>query len=404
VVTFLLAIALFAAIAYHVVTPEERTRLLRRVDPVAAVIRAWITETAPLRVWLRARTPWLVVTPLLALVNVAVYVCAAFTSSASTDEGLLRWGAIQAQALVAGEWWRLATASVVNDGAFALFVILLGLMQLGALLERLVGPLTVACVYFAAGAMAHIVGMTLDVTAMQSGGVAAIAGLYGLLLSASGWRRLRRVEPAIPAPMFTLLAPGAALLLVASVASDGLLSERNLVALTVGLLIGFAGSMKSRESRRPVAQVGFATAAVVAILVVMAVPIYGSINLRSQLTDIVALEERTAESYRQALRRFTNKRVPVEPRALLKVIDDGILPDLTRASAGMTEPAGVPPEYAPLMAHAADYLRLRRESWTMRAIALRKGSIALLQQADSRERQALEALAPLRHTVGKRSE
>jgi hypothetical protein len=45
---------------------------------------------------------------------------------------------------------------------------------------------------------------------------------------------------------------------------------------------------------------------------------------------------------------------------------------------------------------ANEYLRLRQEGWTMRAAALRKGSVPQLQKADSRDQVALQALEPLR--------
>jgi membrane associated rhomboid family serine protease len=395
VFSFLFVIALFAALAYHIVTPEERRLILQRIDPAAAVIIAWLKETAALREWLRGRTPWLVVTPVLALVNVVVYAGTVF-SVAPAEETLLEWGGIHAAAMVAGEWWRLITASTVNGGSFQLFVVLLGIWQPGSLLERLVGPLTVACVYVAAGAMGHVVAMALDVTAVHSGAVTPVFGLYGLLLSASAWRRLRRAEPAMPAAMFFLLAPGAVLLLLTSVVADGLVSERNLAALTVGLVIGFAGTMRAPDTRRPLGPVAMATAAVLAMVAFIAVPIYGSIGLRSQLSAIVALEDRTVDSYRQALKRFTDKRQPVDPKILASVIEDAILPSLVEAAGSMAAAEAVESEYSPLVTRANEYLRLRQEGWTMRAAALRKGSVPQLQKADSRDQVALQALEPLR--------
>ena len=395
VISFLFVIATFAALAYHVVTPDERMRLLQRVDPVAAVIDKWLKETAPLRVWLRDRTPWLVVTPALALANIVVY-AGTILSVAPAEETLLGWGAIHASAMVAGEWWRLVTASLVNDGSFQLIAVLLGIAQLASLLERLVGPLTVACVYVAAGAMGHVVGMTLDVTAVHSGAIAPMFGLYGLLLSASAWRRLRRAQPAIPAAMFTLLAPGAGLLVLASLVSGGLFSERHLAALTVGVLIGFAGTMKAPETKRPLAPVAAATAAVVALVAFVAVPIYGSINIRAQLADVVRLEDRTAGNYRLALKRFTDKRQPVDAVVLAAAIEDTVLPPLADAASAFATTETVASEYLPLVAAAKDYLRMRHESWSMRATALRKGSIPQLQKADTRDQAALRALEPLR--------
>ncbi len=57
---------------------------------------------------------------------------------------------------------------------------------------------------------------------------------------------------------------------------------------------------------------------------------------------------------------------------------------------------GVPAVHQPLVAQAEEYLRLRDESWRLRADGLRKLNLLTLRQADDRERAALQIMKGLR--------
>ena len=51
----------------------------------------------------------------------------------------------------------------------------------------------------------------------------------------------------------------------------------------------------------------------------------------------------------------------------------------------------VPPEHQQVLASAQEYLRLRDESWRLRAAALHKSSMPALRKAEGAERASLEA-------------
>jgi hypothetical protein len=61
--------------------------------------------------------------------------------------------------------------------------------------------------------------------------------------------------------------------------------------------------------------------------------------------------------------------------------------------------AGVPRQQQPLVEGAGDFLRLRRESWLLRARALHEASLDKLRHADEVERASLDVLRQLRPTV-----
>jgi hypothetical protein len=85
-------------------------------------------------------------------------------------------------------------------------------------------------------------------------------------------------------------------------------------------------------------------------------------------------------------------------QALATVIDRIIVPEIlyVRERLALVDPQTVPPEQRPLIAAAAEYLRLRNESWTLRANALRSGKISILWIADRKEALSLEALRRVR--------
>ena len=107
-----------------------------------------------------------------------------------------RWGASFGPRTTNGEWWRLVASMFVHTGTFQLLVNGAALVQLGLILERLVGHVTFAAVYFAAGLLASIVSLSDYPMGVSSGASGAIFGLYGLLLASTAWSAVLRAAAA----------------------------------------------------------------------------------------------------------------------------------------------------------------------------------------------------------------
>jgi hypothetical protein len=80
---------------------------------------------------------------------------------------------------------------------------------------------------------------------------------------------------------------------------------------------------------------------------------------------------------------------------MAELIVRSILPELEAADARISALRRVPPVHQAAVAAALDYLRLRAESWRLRADALGKSDMQLLRKADAAERASLAALAQL---------
>ena len=150
--------------------------------------REAFAASAPLRDALRARTRRPLVTPALLAVNAAVFVLMLVGPVRSTIRThSCGWGANVAPRTTNGEWWRLVTMMFVHAGPLHLLATVAGLVPLGLMLERLVGSVAFATVFFAAGVLAGLVSLSTSAVAVSAGASGAIFGLYGLLSASVIW-------------------------------------------------------------------------------------------------------------------------------------------------------------------------------------------------------------------------
>jgi hypothetical protein len=135
-------------------------------------------------------------------------------------------------------------------------------------------------------------------------------------------------------------------------------------------------------------------AVTIAVAVASAVPLRGVADVRPEITRVIAMEETTVGTHQTAVKQF--KLGAVNAEALAQVIERKITPELQAVQARLKTLGRVPPEHQPLLASAEEYLRLRDESWRLRAAALHKSSMPALRKAETAERASLQAFERLR--------
>src|SRR5207245_6779179 len=161
-VVFLVFLLVLVVLAHRATTPEQRAQLgrallanLRHAKEVAGRKRP---DCEPFWDALRARTPRAVATRAIVALNATVFAMMLVGAGALSDpETLVRWGGIFGPRTTNGEWWRLVTALFVHASLVPLLVNMVGLFQVGQILERLVGTLAFVSVYVAAGILANLV-------------------------------------------------------------------------------------------------------------------------------------------------------------------------------------------------------------------------------------------------------
>ena len=390
---FLVLVAAAAVMVYRAKTPEERirfagaaVRVLQRLKQVLTLRHRQLDAFHDARV---ARTHVAPVTPVLIAANITVFVWMLFTSGSPGDPNtLIGWGANFGPRTTNGEWWRLATALFVHAGWLQLLINLVSLAQLGIVLERLVGPLAFASVYFAAGVFTGVAHLWASPVTVSVGASGAIFGAYALLLASWMWGLLPRVPATIPAAVARAVAPAAAVFILYSLTTDAVASGAELGGFAAvfagGLLVARGISDRTASVRRTAT----ATAIVVTVALVLGVPLRGMTDVTPELERVATIEEHTGTAFRAAVDRFKNGTITAQ--RLAEVIDGEILPELTAARARVESLEKIPPQQRTLLAACKEYLRLRDESWRVRAAALRRGSMPMLSEADTIERASLE--------------
>jgi hypothetical protein len=151
-----------------------------------------------------------------------------------------------------------------------------------------------------------------------------------------------------------------------------------------------------RERKPTVQRLAMSAVATLAVAVITAVPLRSVTDIRPELQLLVALEEKTAAAYDAAVLRF--RKGGLTTKSLTELIDGTILPELQAARARVTALQRVPAAHQPLVTAANDYLKLRDESWRLRAQALSKANMRLLREADVTERASLAAFEHIKHS------
>jgi len=399
---FLLTLGIVGGVALYVMTADERTRLVHRaiaaVQPLASAAAPRPEEQA-FRTALQARTRIAIVAPAIVFINVLLFARLLFGSGALSDPStLLAAGGNFAPRTTNGEWWRVVTAMFLHGGFLELVANAIGLLAIGVVLERIVGPVTFAVIYFSAGITGSFIILFTDPLTVGTSAMAAVLGVYGLMIATTIWTLVRRSPLTMPLRTAKRVASVAGVFLFYGLVSGRVVEPANLAGLAVGFTYGLAltpGIAAARPSLRR-------TAAAMAITLVMAfactVPLRGIADVGPEIAHVVAAEDRTAALYEKAVAQFVKGRAT--GAELAQLVERTIVPDLETASARMQSLGKVPRQQRVLVADACNYVRLRIESWRLRADGLRKGNMRTLREADRIERASLEAFERIRSTEG----
>jgi membrane associated rhomboid family serine protease len=126
----------------------------------------------------------------LALANLAVFAIVLLVYGSTGDHGgLVRAGANVKSAVVAGEWWRLASSMFLHVGFVHLLINVWVLWILGKLIEQIYGPLRMFVVYMVAGLIGATASTFIGSPGISAGASGAVLGLLGALIAELGLHR-----------------------------------------------------------------------------------------------------------------------------------------------------------------------------------------------------------------------
>jgi membrane associated rhomboid family serine protease len=186
-------LAVVGFVAYRVTSAEQREGVFAIATEYLRHLRIGVTEPGAeydaFRDALRARTLHLIVIPAIVLLSVQLFLAMRFGSTATSEPAMLvGWGASLGTLTTNGGWWRLVTSTFVYSSVLHLALSLAALVQVGRILERVVGRLTVVAVYLSAGIFTGLVNLSSHPLAVTVGTSGAVFGLYGLLIALLIWQ------------------------------------------------------------------------------------------------------------------------------------------------------------------------------------------------------------------------
>jgi membrane associated rhomboid family serine protease len=369
-----LGLLIVVGVVFKMMTSEERERNLRNVITFLKEVKHALRERPEEQSFntaIKERMPWPIVTPAILLLNIALFLVMVLGSGALGDpETIVGWGGSLGPLTTNGEWWRLETSLFVHSGWIQLFISILGLLQVGLLLEAFVGRFIFAATFLIAGTLASLVNLSAHQARVGYGASGAIFGAYGLLGACLIWSTFHRSSLAIPKTTLKRLVPAAVLFFLYSLASDSLSAAADVTALASGVICGLVTMVGTADPRPQTRRVSAVIAAAVVGAVLSAIPLRAIADVRPELDRLVSEEDRTVSIYQAADKKFRDRRITAD--ALAELIDRTILPELHASDERLKAIRKVPPEHQHLVDDAETYVRLRAESWQLRAQGLRR--------------------------------
>jgi membrane associated rhomboid family serine protease len=392
---FLFALIVLAGVIWYLMTPMERDRAVRavvrflpRIQAVAALFRTERDEL--LDKMLRERTPWPVVTPVIAGINVAIYTWIGMDAHVPVVDLLGNFGPTTTN----GEWWRLVTAAFVHTSLIHLVLNTAAVVHVGLVLERLVGSLTFAAVYLSASMLSSVVALSAAPVETLTGASGAIFGVYGFLIALWMWGTFQHAETTVRLRTIRRLAPFATIYTVFALSSDHLATTAECMGLVAGFGCGILTARPVRLRKPPIRRIATTLAASAYFTVSAVVPLWGISDVRPVLASIEAIEGRTAAAYNAEVDKFRKGRI--DRFELADVIERRIIPELHRGRVALHGLNRTPHEHLSRVQAAEIYGLRRIEGWKVRAAALRAADSKKLRDADAIERAALDRFARVR--------
>ena len=326
------------------------------------------------RVELQQRTLRVWATPLLIALNVAVFGVMAAKGvgllSPSID-GLITWGANYGPRTTSGEFWRLVTNVFVHIGIVHVAMNMIGLWQMGPLVERLLGNRGFLAVYLFSGVCGSLASVLWNPFVVSAGASGAVFGVYGGLLAF-----LLRHRGSIPAPVLQPLMRSTLIFVGLNVVYGFQVKGIDVAAHAGGFVGGFAATLavgvplNIRLGRAALLREGALLALTVALVFFVPGRLPRVPDLQAELTAFDAVERTAIATYNEALKADKG----LSDVEIARVIDEKVLPPWQQFAARWQQMTGLPrlpSAHKEQFTKIARYMDLRGRGWARFSEALR---------------------------------
>lgn len=130
--------------------------------------------------------PGYFITPILVNINILIFIIMIITGVdifLTDNESLLKWGASFRPLTLEGEWWRLITSCFLHIGIMHLLLNMYALLNIGVLLEPILGRTRFIAAYLLAGIGSSVQSLWWHEMTISAGASGAIFGMYGVFLA-----------------------------------------------------------------------------------------------------------------------------------------------------------------------------------------------------------------------------
>jgi membrane associated rhomboid family serine protease len=304
---------------------------------------------------------------------------------------LLDWGANFGPKTTNGEWWRLLTSTFIHIGLLHLVFNMFVLIQIGPLMQALMGRTEFTIAYFISGFAGSLASLIWHPDVVSAGASGAIFGLYGALL---GFALVQRGK--LPWHALSGLVVSAILFIGYNVVYGLTNPETDMAAHAGGLVGGFVCSLGLCASLPGFASAGRAirnvavTAVAAILLVLVAGQIPHAFDIQAELKQFSDVEHRTVKKLNAANTDLRSGKIKGGDFA--KRVNEDVLPEWTAEQDRMNSFRGLTEQQRQVVSLLIKYMGLRREGWSEYAQGARDNQAARFIDAALMQRDADKVL------------
>jgi hypothetical protein len=289
---------------------------------------------------------------------------------------------------VNGQWYRLLTSTFVHVGGLHLLFNMWVLWEVGRAVERLLGSVGFAILYFISGLVGSLVSLFWHPLLVSAGASGAIFGVCGALFGF-----LVRRRAAIPPEVFAKVRKSGVAFLLFNLAFGLLVPNIDLAAHAGGLAAGFlCGLALGGSPERDPAVGRGARAAGVAVaggLVIGAsiLLLAGYVaDFHAEFTRFFEVQERAVSTYDAAKEKV--QKGEMTESGLADVLEHEVLPAWHAERERLANLRGLSPEEKRLVERLVEHMALREESWELLVQSIREDDPQKKALASQKEAEA----------------
>ena len=181
------------------------------------------------------------VKPILININILIFIAMIISGVhflMPDSQSLLEWGANFRPLTLAGQWWRLFTATFLHIGILHLLLNMYALLYIGVLLEPYLGRTRFLAAYLISGLAASVTSLWWHDLTISAGASGAIFGMYGVFLALLTTNLLdKSVQKALLASIAIFVGYN---ILNGLKPDSGIDNAAHIGGLISGLIIGYA--------------------------------------------------------------------------------------------------------------------------------------------------------------------